>query len=89
MYIQLKISLLCLWQYLENERKYVSVFGLESGLHHTVVTVPFLTASLLGLLFSDMVRVVNCHAGVLQVRILADPKDFLLGFTSLVAEVIW
>ena len=30
-----------------------------------VVTVPFLTASLLGLLFSDMVRVVNCHARVL------------------------
>ena len=30
-----------------------------------VVTVPFLTASLLGLLFSDMVRVVDCHAGVL------------------------
>ena len=28
------------------------------------MTVPFLTASLLGLLFSDMVRVVNCHARV-------------------------
>ena len=31
----------------------------------SVVTVPFLTASLLGKLFSDMVRVVNCHTGVL------------------------
>ena len=29
------------------------------------MTVPFLTASLLGYLFSDMVRVVDCHAGVL------------------------
>ena len=29
------------------------------------MTVPFLTASLLGQLFSDMVRVVDCHAGVL------------------------
>ena len=29
------------------------------------MTVPFLTALLLGLLFSDMVRVVDCHAGVL------------------------
>ena len=28
-----------------------------------VVTVPFLTASLLGSLFSDMVRVVDSHAG--------------------------
>ena len=27
--------------------------------------VPFLTALLLDLLFSDMVRVVDCHAGVL------------------------
>ena len=31
----------------------------------SVVTVPFLAASLLGKLFSDMVRVVDCHAGVL------------------------
>ena len=31
----------------------------------TVVTVPFLKASLLGYLFSDMVRLVDCHAGVL------------------------
>ena len=29
------------------------------------MTEPFLTASLLGELFSDMVRVVDCHAGVL------------------------
>ena len=32
---------------------------------NSVVTVPFLTASLLGQLFSDMVRVFDCHAGVL------------------------
>ena len=31
----------------------------------SVVTVLFLTGSLLGLLFSDMVRVVDCHVGVL------------------------
>ena len=31
----------------------------------SVVTVPSLTALLLGKLFSDMVRVVDCHAGVL------------------------
>ena len=31
----------------------------------SVVSVPFLTASLLGKLFSDMVRVVDCHTGVL------------------------
>ena len=31
----------------------------------SVVTVPFLPTSLLGLLFSDMVRVVDCHTGVL------------------------
>ena len=29
------------------------------------MTVVFLIASLLGLLFSDMARVVDCHAGVL------------------------
>ena len=57
-----------------------SAFGSSSGLYlvvvdarlsgntrgKSVVTVPFLTASLLGLLFSDMVRVVDCHAGVLS-----------------------
>ena len=31
----------------------------------TALYLPFLTASLLGQLFSDMVRVVDCHAGVL------------------------
>ena len=45
------------------------------------VTVPFLTASLMGKLFSDMVRVVDCHAGVLGSN-PGDPKDFPLGITS-------
>ena len=31
----------------------------------SVVTVPFLTASLLGYLLSHMVRVVDCHTGIL------------------------
>ena len=47
-----------------------------------VVTVPYLTASLLGKLFSDMVRVVDCHAGVLGSN-PGGPKDFTLGITSL------
>ena len=47
----------------------------------SIVTVPFLTASLLGLLFSDMVRVVDCHAGVLGSN-PGGPKDFPLGITS-------
>ena len=46
-----------------------------------VVTVSFLTASLLGKLFSDMVRVVDCHAGVLGSN-PGGPKDFPLGITS-------
>ena len=37
--------------------------------------VPFLPASLLGYLFSDMVRVVDCHAGVLGSN-PGGPKDF-------------
>ena len=44
---------------------------LEGG---SVVGVPFLTASLLGLPFSDMVRVVSCQE--IGVRILYDPKAF-------------
>ena len=52
-----------------------------------VVTVPFLTDLLLGLLFNDMVRVVDFQE--FWVGILADPKDFPLGITSLVAAVIW
>ena len=65
-------------------------FWQHSGLHPIdipVVTVPFLTASLLGYLFSDMVRVVDCHAGALG----SNPgrsKYFPLGITSLVAAVI-
>ena len=43
----------------------------------SVVTVPFLTASLLGLLFSDMVRVVDCHTGVPGLN-PGLPKDFSL-----------
>ena len=31
----------------------------------SVVTVPFLTASLSGKLFREMIRMVDCHAGVL------------------------
>ena len=52
-----------------------------------VVTVLFLTASLLGQLFSDMVRVVVCYAGVLS---LNPGEHFPLGITcsSLVAAVI-
>ena len=53
----------------------------------SVVTVLFLTASLLGLLFSDMVRVVDCHVGVLGSN-PGGPKRFPLGITSLVAAVI-
>ena len=41
-----------------------SLWNFFNGVR-SVVTVPFLTALLLGLLFSDMVRVVDCHAGVL------------------------
>ena len=41
------------------------------------MTVPFLTAPLYGLLFSDMVRVVECHAGVLDSN-PGGPKDFSL-----------
>ena len=43
----------------------------------SVVTVPFLTASLLGKLFSDMVRVVDCHAGVLGLN-PGGPQKFSL-----------
>ena len=46
----------------------------------SVVTVPFLTASLLGKLFSDMVRVVDCHAGVLGSN-PGGPRIFPLGIT--------
>ena len=35
------------------------------GSQRIKVTVPFLTTSLLGYLFSVMVRVIDCHAGVL------------------------
>ena len=52
----------------------------------SVVTVPFLTASLLGKLFSDMVRVVDCHAGVLG-SIPGGPKYFPLGITSNLKKV--
>ena len=45
------------------------------------MTVPFLTASLLGYLFSDMVRVVDCHAGVLGSN-PGGPRYFPLGITS-------
>ena len=53
--------------------------GLEIGgkLFRSVVTVPFLTPSLLGELFSDMVGVVDCHAGVLGSN-PGGPKDFFL-----------
>ena len=46
----------------------------------SVVTVQFLTASLLDQLFSDMVRVVavDCHLGSNP----GGPKDFPLGITS-------
>ena len=44
-------------------------------LKNNVVTVPFLTASLLGQLLSDMVRVVDCHAGVLGLN-PGGPKIF-------------
>ena len=47
----------------------------------SVVTVPFLTALLLGKLFSDMVRVVDCHAGILGSN-PGGPKIFPLGITS-------
>ena len=43
----------------------------------SVVTVPFLTSSLLGQLFSNMVRVVDCHAGVLGSN-PGGPKRFSL-----------
>ena len=43
----------------------------------SVVTVPFLTASLSGKLFRDMVRVVDCHSGVLGSN-PGGPKDFSL-----------
>ena len=46
----------------------------------SVVKVPFLTTSLLGLLFSDMVRVVDCHAGVLGSN-PGGPRYFPLGIT--------
>ena len=42
---------------------------------NSVVTAPILTALLLGKLFSDMVRVVNCHTGVLG-SIPGEPKSF-------------
>ena len=58
-----------------------SVIVIRSAYFGAVVTVPFLTASLLGLLFSDMVRVVDCHAGVLDSN-PGGPKDFPLGNTS-------
>ena len=41
----------------------------------SVVTVPFLIASLLGLLLSNMARVVDCHAGVLGLN-PGGPKRF-------------
>ena len=45
----------------------------------SVVTVAFLTVSLLGHLFSDMVRVINCNTGVLNLGLnLGGPKDFSL-----------
>ena len=47
----------------------------------SVVKVPFQTALLLDKLFSDMVRVVDCHAGVLGLK-PGDPKHFPLGITS-------
>ena len=43
----------------------------------SVVTVPFLTASLLGQLFSNMIRVVDCHAGILDSN-PGGPKIFSL-----------
>ena len=56
---------------------YCYVSPLKKDLYHIVVTVTFLTASLLGKLFSDMVRVVVCHAGVLGSN-PGEPKDFSL-----------
>ena len=47
----------------------------------SVVTVPFLTALLLGKLLSHMVRVVDCHAGVLGSN-PGGPKILPLGITS-------
>ena len=52
----------------------------------SIVTVPFLTALLLGQLLSDMVRVVDCHAGFLGSN-PGGPRYFPLGITSLVAAV--
>ena len=43
-----------------------------------VVTVPFLTALLLGYVFSDMVRVADCHTGVLGLN-LCEPEEIPLG----------
>ena len=45
------------------------------------MTVPFLTAMLLGELLSDMVRLAICHAGVLGSN-PSGPKRFPLGITS-------
>ena len=45
------------------------------------MTVPFLTVSLLGRLFSDMVRVVDCHAEVLGSN-PGGPKIFPFGITA-------
>ena len=44
-------------------------------MQNSVVTVPFLTALLLGKLFSDMVSVVDCRAGVLGLN-PGKPKTF-------------
>ena len=65
----------------------VYVSPLKKDLYRIVVTVTFLTASLLGLLFSDMVRVVDCHAGVLGSN-PGGPKDFSLwNIALMVSEV--
>ena len=56
---------------------YCYVSPLKKDLYRIVVTVTFLTASLLGQPFSDIARVVDCHAGVLGSN-PGGPKDFSL-----------